>query len=125
MGTTNQRTVDRKRRARRIRKKVFGTAERPRLCVRRSLRHIYAQIVDDEAQRSLVQVGSSSKEVAEKVASAKASNATEVSRVVGELIAVRAGEKGIGTVVLDRKGYKYHGRVKALAESARGNGLVF
>ena len=113
------------KRARRIRKKVAGTMERPRLCVRRSLSHIYAQIIDDQSGRSLAQAGSTNKEVLAKVAEKKKLSKTEVSKLVGELIADKAKEKGVTKIVFDRKGYAYHGRVKALAEAARKKGLQF
>jgi len=93
--------------------------------VRRSLRHISAQIFDDEAGRSLVQVTSTAKDVAEKAAAEGKSNKSDVSRLVGEMVAAKAKEHGIEQVVFDRKGYPYHGRVKALADSARAAGLVF
>lgn len=114
--------AERQKRAVRIRKKVSGTGERPRLSVRRSLKHIYAQIVDDSTGKSLLQIGSSGKEIAQKVAD---KNKTDVSKIVGEMIAEKAKEKGIEKVVFDRKGYTYHGRVKALAEAARKKGLQF
>ena len=114
--------IERKRRADRIRKTVHGTSQCPRLSVRRSLNHIYAQIIDDETGKSLLQVGSTSKEIADKSADKKK---TDVSRMVGELIAEKAKEKGVEKVVFDRKGYAYHGRVKALAEAARKKGLQF
>jgi len=105
---------------RRIRKKVAGTPGRPRLCVFRSLKHIYAQVVDDVHGRTLVSVSSAAKSAGVggggNVASAKQ---------VGRLIAERAREKGIKQVVFDRGGYLYHGRVKALAEAAREAGLEF
>ena len=113
------------KRARRIRKKVAGTKERPRLCVRRSLSHMYAQIVDDQSGRSLVQAGSTNKEILAKVAEKKKMSKTDRARLVGELIADKAKEKGVVKVVFDRKGYAYHGRVKALAEAARKKGLQF
>jgi large subunit ribosomal protein L18 len=113
------------RRARRIRKNVAGTKERPRLCVRRSLSHMYAQIVDDQSGRSLVQAGSTNKEILAKVAEKKKMSKTDRARLVGELIADKAKEKGVVKVVFDRKGYAYHGRVKALAEAARKKGLQF
>jgi large subunit ribosomal protein L18 len=113
------------KRARRIRKKIAGTTQRPRLCVRRSLSHIYAQIVDDQTGRSLVQAGSTNKDVRAKVSEKKKMSKTEVSKIVGELIADKAREKGVARVVFDRKGYAYHGRVKALAEAARKKGLQF
>ncbi len=118
-------TDDRLRRARRIRKTIAGTTERPRLCVRRSLSHIYAQIVDDQTGRSLAQAGSTNKEILAKVAENKKITKTDVAKLVGELIVDKAKEKGVVKVVFDRKGYAYHGRVKALAEAARKKGLQF
>ena len=115
----------RQKRANRIRKKISGTANRPRLCVRRSLSHMYAQIVDDLAGTSLVQTGSTSKEIQGKITDKKKTSKTEVAKLVGELIAEKARAKGIEKVVFDRKGYAYHGRVKALAEAARKKGLQF
>lgn len=124
MDKAKQRIIERKRRAARVRKKVFGTPERPRLCVRRSLKHIYAQIIDDTKGISLVQVGSVGKEFIEK-SGGKPLTKMEKSKIVGELIAEKALAKGITKVVFDRKGYLYHGRVKALADAARAKGLVF
>lgn len=108
------------RRHRRVRKKVRGTLERPRLCVFRSLKHIYAQVIDDEGGRTLVAASSLSPEIR----TAKGTK-TEVARAVGRLIARKALEKGITRVVFDRGGYQYHGRVRALAEGAREAGLLF
>lgn len=105
-------------RHRRVRKKVSGNPEQPRLCVFRSLRSIYAQIIDDIGGTTLV--AASSRE-AEQVAGPK----TAVSAQVGSLLAQRAREQGISKVVFDRGGYKYHGRVKALADAAREGGLLF
>jgi large subunit ribosomal protein L18 len=122
MNISKKRVVSRGSRARRIRKKISGTGERPRLCVRRSLNHIYAQLVDDEKGITIVQVGSSGKEIAAQIAHKKKS---EISKIVGELLAEKAKEKGVSKVVFDRKGYLYHGRVKALADAARGKGLQF
>ncbi len=110
------------RRHRRIRKKVFGTPERPRLCVFRSNKHIYAQIIDDTIGHTLVSASTLDPELREKLQ--KTWN-KEAAREVGKLIARRALEKGIKKVVFDRGGYKYHGRVKELAEGAREGGLVF
>jgi len=121
----NSKNTVRMKRAFRIRKKVSGTEQRPRLCVRRSLNHIYAQIIDDTKGLSLVQVGSNSKDIAQKVAQAEKASKTDVSILVGQAIAEKAKEKGIEKVVFDRKGYAYHGRVKALAEAARKSGLQF
>ena len=103
----------------RLRKKIQGTAERPRLSVFRSLHHIYAQIIDDVAGVTLVAASS-----AEKDFGAPGGN-KEAARKVGQLIAKRAAEKGITEVVFDRGGYLYHGRVKELAEGAREGGLKF
>jgi large subunit ribosomal protein L18 len=109
------------RRHGRVRRKVRGTAGRPRVCVFRSLRHIYAQVVDDAAGRTLVAVSSLDGELREKV---KGGNA-EGAAAVGEALAGKAVARGIGEAVFDRGGYKYHGRVKALAEGARKGGLRF
>ncbi len=107
----------------RVRAKVLGTSERPRLSVYRSLKHIYAQIIDDTRSHTLVAMSSLSKETRDDVKNAKTK--TEVSRIVGLALAKKALEKGITKVVFDRNGYKYQGRVKALAEAAREGGLIF
>jgi large subunit ribosomal protein L18 len=106
----------------RIRRKVSGTANRPRLCVFRSLSHIYAQVVDDLAGTTLAAASSLEREV--RGAQARTGN-TAAAKLVGKAIAERAKAKGIQAVVFDRGGYIYHGRVKALAESAREHGLKF
>ena len=103
----------------RVRKKISGTPEMPRLCVYRSLNHIYAQIIDDVAGNTLVAASSLDKAI-EGNGSNKAA-----ARAVGKLIAERAKAKGIDTVVFDRGGYLYHGRVAELAEGAREGGLEF
>ncbi len=121
MDYAKQKVNNRKKRARRVRKRVFGTAERPRLCVRRSLKHIYAQIINDVEGKALVQVGSAGKEAGQKKGGSKA----DVAKAVGELVAVKALEKGITKVVFDRKGYAYQGRIKVLADAARAKGLSF
>lgn len=112
-------TEARKRRHKRIRKKVKGTRERPRLSVFRSNRHIYAQIITDGESRTLV--SASDLELEEK----KGKTKTEVARMVGKLLAQKAEKEKIEKVVFDRGGYTYHGRVKALAEGARKEGLSF
>ncbi len=112
----------RERRHERIRKKVAGTPERPRLSVYRSLDHIYAQIIDDSNERTIVSASSLDKEFKDKK-SHKGNVVT--AKQIGGLIAKRALEKGIKKVVFDRSGYLYHGRVKALAEAAREAGLEF
>ncbi len=112
----------RKRRHRRVRKKVVGTAERPRLNVFRSLKHIYAQIIDDDKGHTLVAASTLDPELREKL---NGLTKTEQAELVGKLVAERALALGIKKVVFDRGGYKYHGRVKALAEGSRKAGLEF
>lgn len=107
-------------RHRRLRRKISGTPERPRLAVFRSLNHIYAQMIDDTVGHTLVSASTLDKELREKLASTKD---MEAAKAVGELIAKRALEKGIKEAVFDRGGHKFHGRVKALAEAARNAGL--
>lgn len=104
----------------RIRQKIYGTAERPRLCVYRSLKHIYAQVVDDAAGRTLVSASSLEKDFPSKHGYNKQA-ATEL----GKLIARRSIDKGIDKVIFDRNGFRYHGRVKNLADAAREGGLKF
>jgi large subunit ribosomal protein L18 len=113
----------RNRRHLRIRRKVSGTAERPRLSVFRSLNHIYCQLVDDLAGRTLLAVSSQDKDLAEALKAAKGKVAK--SRIVGKRLAERAKDKGIARVCFDRSGYLYHGRVKAVADGAREGGLNF
>ena len=105
----------------RIKKKIFGTAERPRVSVYRSLNQIYAQVVDDTTGKTLFSASSISKEIAEEVKKAKGKVAK--AALVGELLAKKAKEQGIETVVFDRSGYAYHGRVKALCEGIRNGGI--
>ena len=106
----------------RLRRWVRGTAARPRLAVFRSLNHIYAQIIDDESGRTLVAADSRSKEF--RTANPKGGNVA-AAKAVGTLLAQRAKAAGLGSVVFDRGGYQFHGRVKALADAARAGGLVF
>ncbi len=119
-------TIDTKeariRRHERIRKKVTGTSERPRFSVYRSLDHMYAQIIDDSKQQTVVSASSLDKGLKDKK-SHKGNIAT--AKQIGELVAKKALEKGIKKVVFDRSGYLYHGRIKALAEAARAAGLEF
>ncbi len=122
MGKTNPRQKARFRRKLRIRKKVFGTKERPRLSVFRSNRYIVAQIIDDEQGMTIVAASSMASDLKDKTVEG---GKTAAAKEVGKLIAARAREKGIEQVVFDRGGYLYHGRVKALAEGAREGGLVF
>ncbi len=113
-------TDPRKRRQRRIRLKITGTPERPRLNVYRSLEHIYAQVIDDVAGRTLASASTVDKAVAEQVAGKKKQ---EQAAIVGKIVAQRALEAGVQEVVFDRGGYLYHGRIKALADGAREGGL--
>ncbi len=119
---TNSRAEARLRRHRRVRKDLAGTSGRPRLNVFRSVAEIYAQIIDDAAGHTLVSASSVDKELREKVKGLKKS---EQAKIVGHAVAERARGKGIETVVFDRGGFKYIGRVKALAEGAREGGLKF
>lgn len=112
----------RTRRHKRVRKKIFGTPERLRLCVFRSLRHIYAQLIDDTKGDTMLAVSTLSPEIKGEI---KYGGNIEAARKVGLLLARKAKEKGIEKVVFDRAGYRYHGRVKALAEAAREGGLKF
>ncbi len=106
----------------RVRRKVSGTAERPRLCVYRSLSHIYAQVVDDNLGRTIISASTLEPGVRSEV---KGEKKVAAAALIGKIVASRAIERGIAGVVFDRGGYKYHGRVKALAEAAREGGLVF
>ncbi len=110
------------RRHRRVRKHMEGTPERPRLCVFRSLTHINAQVIDDKAGNTLAYASTVDHELREKLAGL---TKTEQARLVGELVAKRALDKGVEEVVFDRGGFKYIGRVKALADAAREAGLKF
>ncbi|MDI6858813.1 MAG: 50S ribosomal protein L18 [Dehalococcoidia bacterium] len=112
----------RKRRHKRVRRRVKGTPGRPRLAVFRSLSHIYAQVIDDDSGRTLVAASDLEQAVRSRMDS---KTKTNIAGLVGELIGRRAIEKGIQQVVFDRGGYKFHGRVKALAEAARAAGLKF
>jgi large subunit ribosomal protein L18 len=105
----------------RIRRKINGTAEKPRLAVFRSNRQIYVQVVDDQKGNTLLSVSSKEKEIASKTGIKK----TEQAKLVGKSLAAKCLEKGIENVVFDRSGYKYHGRVKSLADAAREGGLKF
>jgi large subunit ribosomal protein L18 len=116
------RNEQRLRRHARVRKYISGTAERPRLAVFRSNAEIYAQVIDDVAGNTLAAASTLDRSLREKV---NGLNKTEESRLVGKLVAERAKDKGITTVVFDRGGFRYIGRVKALAEAAREAGLVF
>lgn len=105
---------------RKIRNKIKGTSERPRLCVFRSNNHIYAQIIDDTKGITLAASGTLDKDI-----ETEKKNNVEAAKVIGAAIAKKALDKGINTVVFDRGGYIYHGKVKALADAARETGLIF
>lgn len=112
----------RKRRQRRVRAKMDGTAERPRLHVFRSLMHIYAQVINDVEGKTIVSASTIDTDV---VAQVQGKSKTEAAKIVGQVVAERARNAGVELVVFDRSGYKYHGRVAALAEGAREAGLKF
>ncbi len=109
----------RRRRHNRVRKNIHGTAARPRLAVYRSNRYIYAQVIDDDSGRTLAAASSQEKKLRKQTLT------VETASEVGKMVAARAGEAGIETVVFDRGGFPYHGRVKALADAARESGLKF
>jgi large subunit ribosomal protein L18 len=120
MGKPKTAVAARLRRHRRVRVRVHGTPERPRLAVFRSLNHIYAQVIDDEAGATLA----AASDVEADLRGADG-NKSSVAQRVGSVIAERAKAKGVAAVVFDRGGFRYHGRVKALADAARGAGLEF
>ncbi|MEQ8188388.1 MAG: 50S ribosomal protein L18 [Candidatus Eremiobacterota bacterium] len=122
MITSVARNREREKRHLRIRKKVSGTAERPRLCVFRSLNNIYAQIIDDVKGITLVAASSLEKDIKGQI---EDKGKQDVAKLVGNMVARRALEKNITKVVFDRAGYKYHGRIKNLGDGAREQGLVF
>ena len=106
----------------RIRNKVHGTVERPRLCVFKSLKYISAQIINDETGHTMASASTLEKELAGKL---KSTSNMDAAKLIGEVVAKRAIEKGIEAVVFDRSGYIYHGKVKMIADTARENGLKF
>lgn len=120
--STSHKEETRARRKKRIRKKVTGTTERPRLTVFRSARHIYAQVIDDTRGATLAAASTLTSGVKEGASEA---NKTDAAKQVGAAIAKVCSEKGISKVVFDRNGYIYHGRIRALAEGAREAGLSF
>jgi large subunit ribosomal protein L18 len=118
----NKKQFARLRKKRHIRKNIFGTSERPRLVVYKSLKHIYAQLVDDTNQKTITGMSSLSKELKDEISNAK--NRIEVAEIIGNGIAKKAHDLKFESVVFDRNGYIYHGRVKAVAEGARKGGLT-
>ena len=122
MGKTNPKAVARERRKKRFAKKIRGTPERPRLCIYRSNKHIFAQIIDDHSASTLASASTVSKEFS---ATQKKTGNREAAKTVGEILAKKAREKNIVKVVFDRNGFLFHGRVQALADGAREGGLEF
>ncbi len=121
MAKTNPRLVQRERRHRRVRRKIRGSAACPRLCVYKSVRYIYAQLVDDVAGHTLAAASTREAAVMDGLASTKS---VEAAKRIGAILAERAKGKGVEKVVFDRSGYPYHGRVKAVADAAREGGLI-
>ncbi len=122
MGSTNVKKEARLKRKQRIRKKVAGSQERPRLSVFRSSKHIYAQVIDDVLGQTIVAASTMEKAVKDK---SDFENKVSKASYIGKLVAERAKEKGVSNVVFDRNGFMYHGRVKALSDGARDGGLNF
>jgi large subunit ribosomal protein L18 len=122
VNVAKERQIARKKRQVRVRRKIHGSLERPRLCVFRSARHIYAQIIEDVTGTTLVAVSTVSKEIGGDL---KGSGNVEAAKLIGKKIAERALANNITQVVFDRNGFLYHGRVKALADAAREAGLSF
>lgn len=123
MSKTNPKQERRARAHRRVRGKVKGTPERPRLTVYKSLRYVYAQLIDDEAGRTLTQASSQEPELRSRIEGG--ANGRQAAKLVGQTIGERAREQGIRKAVFDRSGYVYHGRVRELADGARESGLEF
>jgi large subunit ribosomal protein L18 len=121
---SNARRTGRDRRRRSIRKKILGATDRPRLSVFRSLKHTYAQLIDDAKGVTVVSASTLSEDVQKELGNGHHTK-TELSRVVGKVLARKALEKGIKKICFDRGGYLYHGRVRALADAAREGGLEF
>ena len=122
MSITNPKQVARLKRQKRIRKTTQGTPQRPRLCIFRSARHIYAQVIDDTVGQTLASASSMEATVRQR---SDFENMVSVAAHIGKLVAERAQENGVKQVVFDRNGFLYHGRVKAVSEGARKSGLDF
>lgn len=120
MITKLDKNATRKKRHARVRAKLSGTSDRPRLNVFRSNKHIYAQVIDDKSGVTLASASTLEKEY-----NLESSSNLDAAKMIGELVAKRAVEKGISSVIFDRGGYLYHGRIQALADAARENGLQF
>ncbi|HVC13482.1 MAG TPA: 50S ribosomal protein L18 [Acidimicrobiales bacterium] len=124
MAKTDREKALRTRRHARVRRKVAGTPERPRLAVNRSLRHITVQVIDDSSGRTLAAASTADRELRDAL-SGKGGGNVSAAQAVGRLVAARAKSAGVAKVVFDRGGFKYHGRVAALADAARSEGLEF
>ena len=122
MSATNPKQVARLKRQKRIRRKTLGTTQRPRLCVFRSAKHIYAQLIDDSRGQTLASASSMESDIRQR---SDFENKVALATLIGKLIGERAQEKGVKQVVFDRNGFLYHGRVKAVSEGARKSGLDF
>ena len=122
MSTTHPKKVARLKRQKRIRKTTKGTPQRPRLCIFRSARHIYAQVIDDTRRQTLASASSMESDVRQR---SDFDNKVALATHIGKLIGERALEKGVKQVVFDRNGFLYHGRIKAVSEGARKSGLDF
>ncbi len=118
----NQKTLRRKRIQKRVRSKVAGTAEKPRLSVFKSSKHIYAQIISDDEGLTLASASTKSKDLQDQIAG---KTGVEKAEIIGAVIAEKAKEAGVKTIVFDRNGYKFHGKLKAIADAARKGGLEF
>ena len=125
MASANFKREARLKRQKRIRKKLKGTSERPRLTIFRSAKHIYAQVIDDSKGHTIISASSLDESVKSFKASDSTANKTAVATMVGKLVAQRAIEKGIKQVKFDRNGFLYHGRIKAVSQGAREGGLEF
>ncbi|MBN18198.1 MAG: 50S ribosomal protein L18 [Chloroflexi bacterium] len=125
MVINNIRTKRRLMRHARVRKKVSGLSNKPRLSIFRAIKHVYVQVIDDSKGETLVSASSLDPEIVSKISSNGKNTKTHTAKLVGELLAQRAKKKKIKSVVFDRGGYKFHGRVKALAEAAREGGIKF
>lgn len=123
MNKAKQRKINLVKRHQRIRKTLSGTAERPRISVFRSLKHLYVQLIDDVAGNTLASVSTKSKEFG--TTEKETNNNIEAAKKLGALLSEKAKEKKISKVVFDRSGYRFHGRIKALADAARAGGLEF
>ncbi|MDO9565535.1 MAG: 50S ribosomal protein L18 [Candidatus Desulfaltia sp.] len=125
MGSLNIKKQARLKRKKRIRKNLVGSTQRPRLSVFRSAKHVYAQIIDDTTGHTITAASTVEKDVKEHFAAESSKGKIIAATYIGKLVAERAVEKGIQSVVFDRNGFLFHGRVKAVAEGARGSGLKF